>query len=97
MSEGECNEPMFKVCIVGDSQTGKSSFLKKLVRGIFSANYSSTVGCDFASKVKGMQLWDIGGKEYLYETYTASLPIDEQESYKKSKERFFINYYKDAM
>lgn len=61
---------LYKVLLVGDVGSGKTSIIKNYVHGIFSSNYKSTIGVDFALKVlKGdnkvirLQLWDIAGQE----------------------------------
>jgi GTPase SAR1 family protein len=37
----------FKILIIGDSNVGKTSLMNRLVHGIFSNNYSATIGVDF--------------------------------------------------
>lgn len=61
---------LYKVLLVGDIGSGKTSIIKNYVHGVFSPNYKSTIGVDFALKVlKGeeqilrLQLWDIAGQE----------------------------------
>ena len=64
-------EYLFKILVVGDIGTGKTSIIKRLVYNIFSEYYKSTVGVDFALKVinlknnivVSLQLWDIAGQE----------------------------------
>lgn len=63
-------EYLNKVVVLGDVGTGKSAFIKRYVHGIYSPNYKSTVGVDFALKVlknendtHRLQLWDIAGQE----------------------------------
>lgn len=72
------DEDLHKVIIVGDSQTGKTTFLKRLLHGIFHTQYKETIGFDFALKIynlsgktAGIQFWDIAGKEL----YGNMLPI----------------------
>lgn len=60
----------YKVIVIGQGGTGKTSIINRYVRGQFSKNYKITVGVDFALKVIEMddvnvhlQLWDIAGQE----------------------------------
>ncbi len=70
-SEDSTNEYLFKIVVVGDIGTGKTSIIKRYVHNIFSMHYKSTIGVDFALKVINwdqenvirLQLWDIAGQE----------------------------------
>lgn len=62
---------MFKILIVGDNSTGKTSIVKRYVHNLFSNRSRSTVGINFDIKrltlednvnVK-LQLWDVAGQE----------------------------------
>merc|ERR1712063_149256 len=69
--ESNVNEHLYKVLVVGDIGTGKTSIIKRYVHNIFSMHYKSTIGVDFALKVINwddnsvvrLQLWDIAGQE----------------------------------
>jgi len=59
----------YKILVVGDIGTGKTSLVKRLVSDTFVPHYKSTIGVDFAVKkldVNGKQvslhLWDIAGQ-----------------------------------
>ncbi|KAG2393865.1 hypothetical protein C9374_003629 [Naegleria lovaniensis] len=68
---GEVQEYLYKILVVGDIGTGKTSIIKRYVHNIFSNSYKSTIGVDFALKVLNwddntiirLQLWDIAGQE----------------------------------
>lgn len=65
------NEYLYKVLVVGDNHTGKTSIIKRYVHNMFSNVYKATIGVDFALKVLPwddqktirLQLWDIAGQE----------------------------------
>ncbi|RWS10918.1 hypothetical protein B4U79_06894, partial [Dinothrombium tinctorium] len=69
--EREIKEYLFKVLVIGELATGKTSFIKRYVHQYFSTQYRATIGVDFALKVINwddstlirLQLWDIAGQE----------------------------------
>jgi Ras-related protein Rab-32 len=69
--EEECQKYAFKILVIGDINTGKTSLIKRYVNNIFSINCRSTIGVDFALKDLDwdentevrVQLWDIAGQE----------------------------------
>lgn len=73
----EKREHLYKILVIGELGTGKTSFIKRYVHQFFSQNYRATIGVDFALKVLNwdantiirLQLWDIAG-EYTPHTRT---------------------------
>jgi len=66
-----CREVLYKVIVVGDLGTGKTSCIKRYAHGIFTPHYKSTIGVDFGLKKLqwdektriNLQFWDIAGQE----------------------------------
>lgn len=63
---------MWKILIVGDSAVGKTALVCRWAHDVFSTNYKSTIGVDFALKKYSfkdgmlkvsLQLWDVAGQE----------------------------------
>jgi small GTP-binding protein len=70
-------ECLFKIIVIGDIATGKTSLIQRYVREAIPANYKPTLGVDFATKIVTfddtlirLQFWDISGgqnvKSFLY-------------------------------
>ncbi|KAF8653781.1 hypothetical protein HU200_061899 [Digitaria exilis] len=57
-SEGEAEEYLFKVVIIGDSAVGKSNLLSRYARNEFNLHSKATIGVEFQT-----QSMDIDGKE----------------------------------
>lgn len=69
-SSPQKREYLYKVLVIGELGTGKTSFIKRYVHQFFSQNYRATIGVDFALKVLNLgdlvvrlQLWDVAGQE----------------------------------
>jgi small GTP-binding protein len=61
---------VYKITIIGDSGTGKSSIMERYVNNTFDNNLVSTIGVEFMTKeikVNGrnakLQIWDTAGQE----------------------------------
>lgn len=61
-----------KVLVIGETATGKSSLVNRLVQNMFQENYKATIGCEFGFKVievngvtLRVQLWDLAGQDRL--------------------------------
>lgn len=59
-----------KVIVVGNSNTGKTSFVNKWTKNVFSENYKATIVSEFGykifefnTKVYRIQLWDLAGQD----------------------------------
>ena len=50
MTETQNDELKFKLIVVGDINTGKSSILNRFTKNVFEEHYQSTIGLDFISK-----------------------------------------------
>ncbi|XP_022114936.1 ras-related protein Rab-32 isoform X4 [Pieris rapae] len=70
-SSTERREHLYKILVIGELGTGKTSIIKRYVHQFFSQHYRATIGVDFALKVLNwdantiirLQLWDIAGQE----------------------------------
>lgn len=70
MSKLNDNEYRFKIMMLGETQIGKTSFIRRYVTDSFSTGYITTIGIDFQLKIvsiKGktikLQIFDTAGQE----------------------------------
>ena len=61
---------VFKIIVVGNSGTGKTSFCNRWIKGTFSETYKATVMTDFSDKLYNknnkeykISLWDLAGQD----------------------------------
>ncbi|KAB7508117.1 Ras-related protein Rab-32 [Armadillidium nasatum] len=70
-SSSDKKEHLYKILVIGELGTGKTSIIKRYVHQFFCQHYRATIGVDFALKVLNwdentvirLQLWDIAGQE----------------------------------
>ena len=69
-NEGKEINNELKIIVIGNSNTGKTSFVNKWTKGIFSEAYKATVVSEFSFKVfqhkdklYRIQLWDLAGQD----------------------------------
>lgn len=74
---GDCDF-IFKVIVIGDSGSGKSSLTVRLSEDVFFADYASTIAIDFRmyfmnylDKKIRLQIWDTAGQERFLAVSTA--------------------------
>lgn len=60
----------YKIIVIGDSGTGKSSLILQFTNNVFSNSYHSTIGVDFRTKIfqvddniVRLYIWDTAGQE----------------------------------
>ncbi|KRY51495.1 Ras-related protein Rab-32 [Trichinella britovi] len=71
MKSNKSGEYTFKILVIGDICTGKTSIIRRYVHNLFSSQYQATIGVDFAMKIfhcsnsstARLQFWDIAGQE----------------------------------
>lgn len=63
-------DALYKIVLIGESNTGKTSMLLRYSDNIFNDNYLCTIGVDFKiktlkvdNKIIKMQIWDTAGQE----------------------------------
>ena len=49
-SDDEVSEKQFKICLVGNSSSGKTSLANRYTNDTFTKNYTQTVGVEFCLK-----------------------------------------------
>jgi len=62
----------YKVIVIGDANSGKTSFIRRYVDGVYSSDVTTTIGVDYSLKtitirqlkmVILLQIWDIAGQD----------------------------------
>ncbi|KAL3093640.1 hypothetical protein niasHT_026678 [Heterodera trifolii] len=68
-------ECLFKIIVIGDISTGKTSLIQRFIHNSMSGNYKPTLGVDFATKLVQfedtlvrLQFWDISDKFFPRES-----------------------------
>jgi small GTP-binding protein len=108
--DGEKYNYIFKIILIGNSNVGKSSILKRYIQKVFDDNYSCTIGVDFfmksitiGEKTIKLQLWDTAGTEKFrsittgyYRGANAALVVFDLTSKKSftALNEWIQNYYK---
>ena len=61
-------DALYKIVLIGESNTGKTSMLLRFADDVFNENYLCTIGVDFKiktlkvdNKIVKMQIWDTAG------------------------------------
>ena len=69
-AKGQDIKNELKIIVIGNSNTGKTSFVNKWTKGTFSDVYKATVVSEFAFKIfqykekfYRIQLWDLAGQD----------------------------------
>lgn len=105
-TSGGKKEHLYKILVIGELGTGKTSFIKRYVHQFFSNNYRATIGVDFALKVipwdentiVRLQLWDIAGR---YPSWKDKAFVRDFSLFSRIGQERFGNmtrvYYKEAV
>ena len=83
---GQKNEVLYKILVIGELGTGKTSFIKRYIHQYFSQHYRATIGVDFALKVINwdantiirLQMWDIAGQVCFCVIFTLPSVLNSQ-------------------
>jgi small GTP-binding protein len=69
-NEGKDTKNELKIIVIGNSNTGKTSFVNKWTKGTFTDFYKATVVSEFSYKIYQykekyyrIQLWDLAGQD----------------------------------
>jgi len=73
--ESYSKQLIYKILVIGDKFTGKSSLIRRYTKGLYTQNYKATIGLDWAAKelsledgtIIRLQFWDIAGQGILKE------------------------------
>ena len=81
---------MFRIIVLGDSDVGKSSFVRSFVEGGYKSNLDSTVGADFFFKV--LQLSDCTVKLQIWDTAGGKdMPVGTSRRFERAQFMVFSN------
>ena len=77
-SDGEAEEYLFKVVIIGDSAVGKTNLLSRYARSAFNLHSKATIGVEFQTQSMDIdgkevkaQIWDTAGQERFHAVTSA--------------------------
>jgi len=66
----ETLEFIFKICLLGEPNVGKTSIVHRFVQNLFKPDYKATLGvnlfkkdAEIDGKIVSTQIWDLGGQE----------------------------------
>ena len=83
---------IFKICVFGDYNTGKTSFLNCLQEFDYVKTYEATIGVEYSSKIFNLKdgkqvkvtFWDCAGQERfntVTESFFRKVPVEQPRSY----------------
>jgi len=61
---------VIKIVLIGESSVGKTNILSRYIKGEYNEDTKTTLGVEFATKLK-LQIWDTAGQE-RYKAVTSS-------------------------
>ena len=76
------------VCLIGDTYTGKSTFLNFIVNNYFKKIYETTIGVDFGSEIFKLNTFNI--KWHIWDTTGSSDFLTVTKSYFRNMSLYFL-------